>query len=129
MIEIVSNREGGEDTNKLATYAEIGIRYYVIYDPDGMFGAEALRVYRLEGMSFHRLDEPIWFPEVGLGLALGKVATRTWTTRGCTGSMPTARRCPRDAKGKQAERRARRPSGSAPSDSRRELRQLGVEPG
>ncbi len=41
VIEIVSNREGGEDTNKLATYAEIGIRYYVIFDPDGMLGAES----------------------------------------------------------------------------------------
>ena len=65
VIEIVSNREGGEDTKKLATYAEIGIRYYVIYDPDRMLGAEALRVYRLEGMSFHRLDDPIWFPRSG----------------------------------------------------------------
>ena len=67
MIEIVSNREGGEDTDKLATYAEIGIRYYVIYDPDRMLGAEELRVYRLEGLSFHRLDEPIWFREGAWG--------------------------------------------------------------
>jgi Uma2 family endonuclease len=70
VIEVVSNREGGEDTGKLAAYAEIGVRYYVIYDPERMLGAEELRVYRLEGLSFHRLDEPIWFRDVGLGLGL-----------------------------------------------------------
>ena len=70
MIEIVSNRKGGEDTRKLATYAEIGVRYYVIYDPDRMLGADELRVYRLEGLSFQRLNEPIWFCDVGLGLSL-----------------------------------------------------------
>ena len=36
VIEVVSNREGGEGTTKLTRYASIGVRYYVIYDPDGM---------------------------------------------------------------------------------------------
>ena len=130
VIEIVSNREGGEDTKKLATYAEIGIRYYVIYDPDHMLGAEALRVYRLEGMSFHRLDEPIWFREVGLGLDSGRVATRTWTTRGCmdrcdghAGAHGTRRQAGRagapevEHERAETERQRRTRSGSEPSNS------------
>ena len=34
VIEVVSNREGGEDREKMEIYAEIGVRDYAIYDPD-----------------------------------------------------------------------------------------------
>jgi Uma2 family endonuclease len=68
VIEVVSNREGGEDSVKLTTYARIPVRYYVIYDPDQMLTPDVLRFYRLEAMEFRKLDEPVWFPEVGLGL-------------------------------------------------------------
>jgi len=70
VIEIVSNREGGEDTDKLAAYARIGIRYYVIHDPYRLLGPEELRAYRLEGLGYKGLREPLWLPDVGLGLAL-----------------------------------------------------------
>ncbi len=70
VIEVVSNREGGEDAGKLDAYEKIGIRYYVIYDPDRMLGAEELRVYRLEALKFQRLEEPVWFPDVGLGMRI-----------------------------------------------------------
>jgi len=121
VIEIVSNREGGEDTNKLATYAEIGIRYYVIYDPDHLLGAEALRVYRLEGMRFHRLDEPIWFREVGLGLALWQGRYEDMDDTWLRWVDSTGTPVPTGSEGKQAERqRAERLA--------EQLRQLGVEP-
>ena len=70
VVEVVSNREGGEDSTKLATYAQIGIRYYVIFDPERLLGHEVLQAYRLQVLSFQRMTEPIWFPEVGLGLRL-----------------------------------------------------------
>ena len=70
VIEVVSNLEGGEDSKKLHAYARIPIRYYVIYDPDGLLGPEVLRAYRLDGLRFRKMDEPIWFPDVGLGLRL-----------------------------------------------------------
>lgn len=72
VIEVVSNLEGGEDTEKLAGYARVGARYYVIFDPDKLLGEEVLRAYRLEGPHFQRMDEPVWFPHVGLGLRLWK---------------------------------------------------------
>ncbi len=68
VIEVVSNREGGEDSDKLRGYARVGVRYYAIYDNDRLLGEEVLRAYRLEGLKFQRLDEPVWFPDVGLGL-------------------------------------------------------------
>ena len=38
VIEVVSNREGGEDTEKLDVYAEVGVRDYAIFDPDQVAG-------------------------------------------------------------------------------------------
>ena len=70
VIEIVSNREGGEDSDKLATYARIPIRYYVIYDPDQLLSNETIRVWELGATGFHKLDGPIWFPDAGLGLRI-----------------------------------------------------------
>ena len=68
VIEVVSNREGGEDSRKLAVYARIGVRYYVIYDPENWLSPEPLRTYRLEALEYHKLGDPFWFPNVGLGL-------------------------------------------------------------
>src|SRR5438477_4088510 len=47
-IEIVSNREGGEASDKLERYAQLGVLYYVIYDPMGRLKGEELRIYELE---------------------------------------------------------------------------------
>ena len=70
VIEVVSNREGGEDSEKLAAYARIAVRYYVIFDPDRLLGSEVLRAYRLDGPGFRRMEGPVWFPDIGLGLRL-----------------------------------------------------------
>jgi hypothetical protein len=70
VVEVVSNREGGEDTNKLAAYARMAIRYYVIYDPEGLLGPEALRIYKLDAPEYRRMEEPVSFPDVGLGLRI-----------------------------------------------------------
>ncbi len=70
VVEVVSNREGGEASHKLAAYARIGVRYYAIYDPESLLGAEVLRGYHLDATEFHKMDEPLWFPGVGLGLRI-----------------------------------------------------------
>jgi hypothetical protein len=69
VIEIVSNREGGEADTKLALYAQIGVEYYVIFDPLRLLSNEILRVYRRQRNSYRRMRQT-WFPEVGLGLRL-----------------------------------------------------------
>ncbi|MCP3913160.1 MAG: Uma2 family endonuclease, partial [Actinomycetia bacterium] len=69
VIEVVSNREGGEDTTKPGVYAGIGVSHYVIFDPDRSLGAEVLRLHRLD----HGRYVPTargWLSQVGLGLAL-----------------------------------------------------------
>jgi hypothetical protein len=70
VIEVVSNREGGEDTTKLSAYARIPVGFYVIFDPDQLLGPELLRGYRLDWPNYKRMEEPLWFPEIGLGLRL-----------------------------------------------------------
>jgi Uma2 family endonuclease len=70
VIEVVSNRDGGEDSDKLALYARIGIPYYVIYDPEKHLGANVFRAFKLDVRHYAPLADASWMPEVGLGLKL-----------------------------------------------------------
>ncbi len=70
VVEVVSNREGGEDTEKFNGYARAGVHYYVIFDPERQLGDEVLRAFQLVGLTYQPLAEPIWFPGVELGLHL-----------------------------------------------------------
>jgi Uma2 family endonuclease len=67
VVEIVSDRQGGEDTDKMRTYRRLHIPYYVIYDPEECLGRDLLRAYALDGMKYKAIDPSI-LPEVGLGL-------------------------------------------------------------
>jgi hypothetical protein len=69
VIEVVSNRKGGEDTRKLKSYAQIGIRWYVIFDPEKKLSEEVLRIYKLRNGRLQR-TQTWFFKEVGLGLTL-----------------------------------------------------------
>lgn len=68
-IEIVSNREGAEDGEKRKKYARIGVRYYVIYDPQCQIMPEALTVYRLQDWDYVK-QKTAEFPLLKLGLVL-----------------------------------------------------------
>ena len=69
VVEIVSNKVGGENAEKRSKYAWMRVPYYVIYDPQGLVMEEPLTVYALRGLRYER-QESAWFPDVGLGLAL-----------------------------------------------------------
>jgi len=70
VIEIVSNRRGGEDSDKLQGYAQIRIPYYAIFDPERMLSDELLRVYELHRFHYRTCDESELLPGIGLGLRL-----------------------------------------------------------
>ena len=97
------------------------IPYYAIFDPEKLLSAEVLRGYRLDGTEFHKMDEPLWFPGVGLGLRIwqGRYEEHdnTWLrwvdARG--GPVPTGQERA-EAERQRGERLAA------------QLRQLGVEP-
>jgi hypothetical protein len=74
-LEIVSQQPGGEYDKKLAKYAEIGVLYYVVYNPEywRRDQHEPFEVYRLEqGRYLRQAGEPLWMPEIGLGIGRGR---------------------------------------------------------
>lgn len=68
IVEIVSNREGGEDTRKLELYRMLHVSYYAIFDPGGHLGSRPLRLFELRGTSYVELLDP--FQPLNLGLSL-----------------------------------------------------------
>ncbi|MFM9966394.1 MAG: Uma2 family endonuclease [Planctomycetaceae bacterium] len=69
VIEIVSNKEGGEADVKWNKYAQLGITYYVIHDPFDELEGGVLRAFMLRDGVYEPMDAPL-FPEIGLGLTL-----------------------------------------------------------
>lgn len=71
VIEVVSNREGGE-MEKLETYGRIGVPYVVIMDPDRLLSPRILRVWRRQGSRLVRMSSRQTLPGIGIGLTLWK---------------------------------------------------------
>jgi Uma2 family endonuclease len=70
-LEVVSKTYGGEYKRKKALYADLGIRYYAVYQPNrrSRRPRQPLEVYRLENGVYQQLEgDPFWLPEVGLAL-------------------------------------------------------------
>ncbi len=162
-IEIVSNQEGdeltlsrksqqkGKTASKKTIYAEIGIRYYVVFDPlqqiqgeDAMNGA-LLRVWSISPIGYIELTPPegiitagqhIWLEGVGLGLTLWEGqfeedVTRLWL-RWCDRDGQVI---PTGAEGKELERqRAEAEAQRAEAERQRadrlaeRLRAMGINP-
>ena len=69
VIEIVSNRKGGELSSKRRDYARMGVTYYVVYDPMRQLSDTELYVLALQNGRYHALIEP-YLPLVGVGLTI-----------------------------------------------------------
>ncbi len=69
VIEIVSDRRGGEETDKMKAYSRLHIPYYVIYDPKGCLSRDELRAYALNGTRYKAID-PGLYSDVGIGLKM-----------------------------------------------------------
>jgi Uma2 family endonuclease len=70
-LEIVSQTPGGEYDKKMAIYAQLGVLYYVIYNPQFWQRDKHLpfEVHKLVGQAYQlQQGEPFWMPEVGLGI-------------------------------------------------------------
>ncbi|MFZ4664357.1 MAG: Uma2 family endonuclease [Caldilineaceae bacterium] len=67
VVEIVSNQEGEEEGYKKRRYADLGIRYYAVFDPLHEVNAETLRLYQLQDDHYVAMSDH-WMPEVELGL-------------------------------------------------------------
>lgn len=69
VIEIVSDKRGGEEDFKKDTYARQAVPFYVIFDPRNLLQGGVLRAWAMERRKYVSLD-PCWLPEIGLGLVL-----------------------------------------------------------
>jgi Uma2 family endonuclease len=132
VLEIVSNRKGKELDSKRRDYAQMGVTYYVVYDPfhelERELGGEELHVYELGFGKRYRRRADYQLPEVGLSLTL-------WEGRFEDSDNQWLRWC--DAQGKllltgheraAAEADARRQAEDRAARLAAKLRELGVEP-
>jgi hypothetical protein len=69
VLEVVSNQEGEEDGRKLGLYAQLGILYYIIWDPFHQLSQDRLRIFVLRDKTYVPLENG-WLPIVGLGLTV-----------------------------------------------------------
>jgi hypothetical protein len=70
-LEIVSWTPGGEYDEKKSIYANLGVLYYVVYNPEfwQRDRHQPLEIYKLiDGNYELQIGEPLWMPEVGLGI-------------------------------------------------------------
>ena len=73
VIEVVSNKEGGENTSKLPIYASMGIKYYAIFDPMQHILPEKFRAYKLQHASYRQMsiiNKKVWFSDLKIGLTV-----------------------------------------------------------
>ncbi|MFE1746899.1 Uma2 family endonuclease [Coleofasciculus sp. H7-2] len=83
VLEVVSKTPGGEYDQKMTKYAQLGVLYYLIYNPD--YGKrdkhDSFEVYRLENGVYERqMGSPVWMPEIELGIGC-EVGTHEGYTR------------------------------------------------
>ena len=69
VLEIVSNRKGGEMAQKMRKYAQMRIPYYAVYDPFLLLRGEVFVLHILHG-SKYQPHRDFWMEEIGLGLRL-----------------------------------------------------------
>jgi len=69
VIEIVSNTVGHEGGKKFDIYANMGIRYYVVFDPVNHINKNKLNVYELHVGEYYP-KENHFFEKLGIGLGL-----------------------------------------------------------
>jgi len=70
VVEVISKEPGGENTSKLERYRDIGVPYYVVYNPFGFRGERVLKAYQRHGLSYIDIANPKILPELGLGFAI-----------------------------------------------------------
>jgi Uma2 family endonuclease len=143
VVEIVSNREGNEDGDKLIGYAGVGVLYYIIYDPANWLKKESLRFYELQNGVYRRVTGPsLRMPTIGLGLSLwdGEFEGHSdrwlrWTELdGAIIQTGTERADQESERANQESKRADQESERANQESRRvarllqQMKRLGIKP-
>ncbi len=70
-IEMVSHKPGGEYNKKMDIYSNLGVLYYVVYNPEfwNRDQHQPFEVYKLEAGTYRlQIGEPFWMPEAAIGM-------------------------------------------------------------
>lgn len=141
VVEVVSNRVGGELARKRSGYARLGITYYIVFDPEQQLSNQTLYLFELRGGAYVELEQR-WLPAVGLGITLWQGAYMGLDTewlRWCDidGTLlPTGDEAAQAARSQATEAQARAEQERERAEQEREraerfaakLRALGIEP-
>ena len=153
-IEIVSNQEGdelslsrrsqqkGKITTKKEIYAQIGVRYYVVFDPlqqvQGEMAGALLRVWSISADGYTELtptqgitsiEQSVWLNGIGIGLSLWEgqfeeEVTRLWL-RWCDREGQVI---PTGAEGREIERQRADEAELRAQRFAERLREMGINP-
>jgi Uma2 family endonuclease len=82
VLEVVSTKPSGEYTTKLNEYANMGVLYFVIYNPKRRRQTR-LEIHKLVNGNYElQTANPLWMPEIGLGIGCERASydgmTREW---------------------------------------------------
>ncbi|MFK0733693.1 MAG: Uma2 family endonuclease [Gloeotrichia echinulata HAB0833] len=82
VLEVVSPNYRGEYSTKKSKYADLGILYYIVYNPTRRRKPH-LEVYQLINGEYQTLEgNPVWLGEIGLGIGIERGTyqgiTREW---------------------------------------------------
>ncbi len=69
-VEIVSNKKGGEASDKMGKYEHARVSYYIIFDPQRLIQKEKLRVFELTTRGY--------IPKVGWRFAEVEIGIKIW---------------------------------------------------
>ena len=83
VVEVVSNTVGNERTIKFQQYEAMGVKYYIIFDPDRRIFKTRLHVYELKQdryVAYHwqLIKKGVWFSDLDLGLNIQKRVYRKY---------------------------------------------------
>jgi Uma2 family endonuclease len=77
VVEIVSNTKGKEVREKFVKYLAIGVRYYVVFDPQKVIQQDVLRIYEMSpGQYIPKIDRYLSRVELGVTLWEGVYENR-----------------------------------------------------
>jgi Uma2 family endonuclease len=137
-LEVVSQTYRGEYSEKLSRYAQFGVHYYVVYNPhhSQRDKHDPLEVYRLSDGAYIRLPgEPVWMPEIGLGIGRGEGIYKGWQREWLYWYDQEGRRYPNQEEiAEQERKRAEQERQRAEQERQRaerladRLRELGIDP-
>ncbi|BAY63390.1 hypothetical protein NIES22_34770 [Calothrix brevissima NIES-22] len=138
VLEVVSKTPGDEYDTKLNIYAQLGVLYYVIYNPQywRRDQHQPFELYKLINGEYQlQIGEPFWMPEINLGIGRSLYTSGTIQREVLYWYDETGTRYPTADEIAQAERQQRELAQQQAQAERQKteklaakLRELGIDP-